>query len=90
MPQPTVGRTVLYQLSDDDARHITQQRATNGISGNAAAEGQVFPAVVVRIFPGNPHDVVNLKVLLDGPDIFWATSRHEGDEPGTWAWPERV
>jgi hypothetical protein len=90
MPLPTIGRTVLYRLSDDDARRITQQRANNGTRGNVVEEGQVFPAVVVRIFPGNPHGVVNLKVLLDGPDEFWATSRHEGDEPGTWSWPERV
>lgn len=26
----------------------------------------------------------------DGPENHWATSRHEGDEPGTWAWPERA
>ncbi|MGW6910241.1 hypothetical protein [Streptomyces sp. NPDC054940] len=90
MPQPTPGRTVLYRLSEDDARHITQQRAHDGVHGNFVAAEQVYPAVVVRIFPGNPHGVCNLKVQLDGPDHFWATSRHEGAEPGTWSWPERV
>ncbi|HEY6116972.1 MAG TPA: hypothetical protein VI172_13540 [Candidatus Dormibacteraeota bacterium] len=90
MPQPTIARTVLYSLSEADARLITEQRTQNGVTGNFVEEGQAYPAVVVRIFPGNPHGVVNLKVLLDGPDTYWATSRHEGDEPGTWAWPERV
>lgn len=90
MPQPTIGRTVLYRLTEGDARHITQNRAHNGVSGNFVDAGQVYPAVVVRTFPGNPHGVVNLKVLLDGPDDYWATSRHEGAEPGTWAWPERA
>jgi hypothetical protein len=90
MPHPTICRTVLYRLSEDDARHITETRARNGVTGNAVDAGQVYPAVVVRIFPGNPRDVVNLTVLLDGPDSHWATSRHEGTEPGTWMWPERV
>jgi hypothetical protein len=91
MPQPTPGRTVLYRLSEDDARHITHQRTHNGLSGNFVTEGQEYPAVVVRTFPGNPDGVCNLRVLLDGQDPpLWATSRHEGDEPGTWAWPERV
>jgi hypothetical protein len=90
MPHPTPGRTVLYRLSEDDAGRINQDRAHNSVAGNFADAGQVYPAVVVRMFPGNPHGVVNLKVLLDGPDTFWATSRHEGTEPGTWAWPERV
>lgn len=91
MSQPTIGRTVLYRLSEDDAKHITHQRVHSGVTGNFVEAGQVYPAVVVRIFPGNPHGVVNLRVLLDGQDPpLWATSRHEGDQPGTWAWPERV
>ncbi|SHI68744.1 hypothetical protein [Streptomyces sp. 3214.6] len=90
MPNLTIGRTVIYRLSEDDARQITQDRIHNGVYGNAASEGDCYPAVVVRTFPENPDDVCNLKVLLDGPDTFWATSRHEGDTPGTWAWPGRV
>lgn len=90
MPVPTPGRTVLYRLTDDDARHITQQRAHDGATGNFVREGDQYPAIVVRTFPGNPADAVNLQVLLDGPDTYWATSRHVGTEPGTWAWPERA
>ncbi len=55
--------------------------------GNDAQAGQVYPAVSVRVWsPG----MANLQVLLDGNDVYWATSRHEGSEPGTWAWPPRV
>ena len=58
--------------------------------GNAAHEGDVYPAVVVRVFSYYGESlVVNLKVLLDGNDDYWATSRAEGDEPGFWAWPAR-
>ncbi|WAZ20155.1 hypothetical protein STRCI_001254 [Streptomyces cinnabarinus] len=82
---PTPGRIVMYGLSEDDARHITQQRAHHGVTGNFVREGDRYPAVVVRTFPGNPADVAN----PDGEDTHWANSRHEGDEPGTWAWPVR-
>lgn len=60
--------------------------------GNRAEEGQVFPADVVRVFPGGSevNGVCNLQVKLDGNDTYWATSRVEGDKPGTWAWPPRV
>ncbi|WP_432198725.1 hypothetical protein [Streptomyces sp. bgisy027] len=88
MPQPTPGRIVKYRLTEDDARHITQQRAHDSVHGSFVNADQVHPAVVVRNLPGNPHGVCNLKVLLNGPDSHWATSRHEGDEPGTWASPE--
>ena len=55
--------------------------------GNEAAAGQVFPAVSVRVWT---PAMANLQVLLDGNDVYWATSRHEGTEPGTWAWPPRA
>jgi hypothetical protein len=46
--------------------------------------------MIVKIFPGNPHGVVNLQVYLDGNDAFWATSRHEGPDESEWQWPERL
>lgn len=55
--------------------------------GNAVAEGDEYPAVVVRAFGGT---TVNLQVSLDGNDTYWATSRIEGDEPGQWWWPPRA
>ncbi|WP_329272062.1 hypothetical protein [Streptomyces sp. NBC_01451] len=100
MPQPpTLGRNVHYRASADDAVRINKRRKdayTSGAYaqedgtiahlGNDVAEGQIFPAIVVRVWTGS----VNLQVLLDGNDVFWATSRSEGEEPGKWAWPERV
>lgn len=58
-----------------------------GHTGNAVRPGDVYPAMIVRVFEGNPHDVANLQVHLDGNDSFWATSRHEGNDEGEWAWP---
>ncbi|MFG2780835.1 hypothetical protein ACGFY7_23645 [Streptomyces prunicolor] len=57
--------------------------------GNHAAEGDVCPAMVVRVF--HPETTTaNLQVFLDGSDTYWATSRTEGEGPSHWAWPERV
>lgn len=58
-----------------------------GHFGNEAAEGDVYPAMVVRTFGGS---TVNLQVYLDGNDAYWATSRMGGDAPGEWMWPPRV
>lgn len=57
--------------------------------GNMAEAGQVYPAIVVGGLPvgSEVSSMCNLQVLLDGNDTYWATSRVEGDQPGTWAWP---
>lgn len=101
--KPTLGRIVLYRLTGDDAEAINRRRADaegrmtaireerTGYQvhvGNLAHGGQVYPAVVVRMVDGAP--AVNLRVLLDGSDTYWATSRAEGDERGQWSWPPRV
>ncbi|MFF9215638.1 hypothetical protein [Streptomyces viridosporus] len=100
--QPSIGRIVHYRLSEHDATDINRRRKDfheNGSAddrtgvvghvGNHAAEGDVFPAVVVRVW--NESTVTcNLQVLLDGTDTYWATSREEGTDAGRWAWPERV
>lgn len=101
MPQPTIGRTVHYQLSAHDAEAINRRRKDFhesrsadahtgyvGHVGNHAAEGDVYPAVVVRVWDESTV-TVNLQVILDGTDTYWATSRAEGDDPGTWSWPPR-
>lgn len=60
-----------------------------GHIGNETREGEVCPAMVVRVFA--PETVyANLKVFLDGNDTYWAGSRTEGEGPGHWAWPLRV
>ena len=86
---PSIGRIVHYTLSEFDADAIQARRTEAGTVANTAAGGQIFPAVVVRTFGGSG---ANLRVLLDGDDTYWATSRTEG-EPGAngqWCWPPRV
>ncbi|MGI5290898.1 hypothetical protein ACQEVF_47350 [Nonomuraea polychroma] len=55
--------------------------------GNRVMTGDTFPAMIVRTF-GSSY--ANLQVQLDGNDTYWATSRAEGDQPGTWTWPPRA
>lgn len=89
--KPSVGRIVHYTLNQQDADEINRRR-THRVTrtGNDAREGDVYPALIVRIFGETPESAVNLQVLLDGSDSFWATSRTLGDGPFHWAWPERV
>lgn len=104
---PTVGRIVYYRLDNNDAEAINRRRTTgNSIAeriaagqwpigaqahiGNSVSAGDVFPAIVVRVLP---NDNLNLKVMLDGSDDYWATTRPQSLEPepqmGTWNWPPR-
>ena len=88
--RPTVGRVVLYALSEGDVDEINRTRAVAALpptrTGNAVHAGDEFPMVVVRVWPGAPS--VNGQVLLDGDDSYWATSRVRGDGPGCWRWPD--
>lgn len=86
---PTVGRIVLYTLASYDVDAIRIQRGPDG-RGNSVSPGDIYPAMVVRTW-GDPSDSymrVNLKVMLDGPDSYWATSRKVGvaDEQGSYHW----
>lgn len=92
----TIGRTVHYHMSETDAAAVNKRRAdfaaanpqTSGLVahvGNTVLAGSKYPAVVVAAF----GLAVNLQVLLDGSDSYWATSRVEGEQPGQWAWPVR-
>lgn len=94
MQTPTIGRIVHYKLTASDAHLIDQQDPSGKAAGhpgrNPVSEGQVYPAMVVGVFGNGLY--LNLKVFLDGGSAaeYWATSRSEGDEPGTWFWPPKA
>ncbi len=76
--KPTIGRIVHYLLRE----------------GRSA--GELRPAIIVRVWPDGhgAENTVQLRVFLDGSndagaESDWATSVHEGTEPGTWQWPAR-
>ncbi|MET9123026.1 hypothetical protein [Streptomyces sp. NPDC004528] len=89
--EPTIGSIVLYALGQQDADEINRRRAGRVTrTGNDARAGDVYPAMIVRIFGDTPKSAVNLQVFLDGSDSHWATSRTLGEGHFHWAWPERV
>lgn len=105
MQVPTIGRIVHYRLSEQDAEAINRRRADaarnrQGIadaaagyvahSGNVAAEGDVYPMIVVRAWGGEADSHVNGQVLLDGNDTLWVTSVTAGDGPRSFFWPPRA
>jgi hypothetical protein len=85
-----IGQMVQYTLGEMDANTVNNRRKVAqghghranlpGVQihmGNEVKEGDVFPAVIVRDWGA----CVNLKVMLDGDDSYWATSRIEGEGP---------
>lgn len=94
---PTIGHIVHYRLAEADVARIDAQRRAGlglghfGPHGSQVEPGQVVPLIVVKVWDGDPEDVmVNGQAFLDGTDTLWVMSAHEGDDPGTWAWPPRV
>lgn len=95
----TIGRIVHYVLNDNDVSSIKavheRDRAAHGVHAgglNVPSSGDVYPAVVVRVWGDNPTAGVNLHVMLDGALTYWATSKQTANEPtrGFWHWPPRV
>lgn len=85
-----LGVTVAYKLTEADAGRVNHNRAmarrygwagnvTGQLvhQGNQVSPGEVFPAIVVRVWPSGYE--ANLQVMLDGTDALWVTSVQEGD-----------
>lgn len=89
---PTVGRTVLYTLTQWDVEAINSQRSKEAgpyFHGNPVAAGDVYPLVFTRVWSQTEGGLVNGQVLLDGNDVLWATSRAEGEGQGFWQDPRK-
>lgn len=97
MPIPTVGRIVLYCLTEDDAAAVNRRREHRGgpvlgiaHTGNVAHEGDVLPMLIVAVWGAHPGAAVNGQVFLDGNDTLWVRSVVVGNEPGRFNWPNRI
>lgn len=99
-PIPALRRFVLYTLSAADAKQANGQRETAiWRRGNIAAEGDVYPMLIVRCWGVDEPEVdadklaqqlVNGQVFLDGNDTLWVTSVKVGEGPGTFSWGDRA
>lgn len=103
--QPTIGRIVHYKVTSEQAQAINKRRGDyragaktewiNGAQahvGNHVSEGDVYPLIIVRVWPNEFGDKpgVNGQLILDGNDTYWVTSRGEGVENGQWSWPVKA
>lgn len=94
--KPRLGLTVLYHLAATDAEAINRRRkdARDQLDwhrehktgaqihvGNDVHEGDEFPMVITRLWGADAMSAVNGQVLLDGNDLFWATSTCFGVGP---------
>lgn len=79
------GRIVYFVFDAHAAQEVAQQRV--GYAFNTVSEGDISPAMVVRTW-NSPSDNVNLKVMLDGQDTYWARRiQYDATKmPGTWHW----
>lgn len=85
---PTIGRIVHYTLCQAGVNAINARRGTAHV-GNRVAAGDVYPAMIVRVFGDTPESCANLQVFLDGRDTEWVTSRTVGEGEFHFAWPKR-
>lgn len=82
------GRIVYYVFDQGAVDRVHYDRQMAGQFGHPLKPGDVYPAMVVRVLDGDAG-LVNLTVMLDGPDTFWATSVPSALMPeshGTWHW----
>ena len=82
------GRIVYFVFGAGDLENIVRARASSGVRGNALHAGDIAPAMIVRVFD-QASGMANLKVHLDGPDTYWATSAHYDASKGvghSWHW----
>lgn len=101
---PTIGRIVLYTLTQSDADTVNRRRTTgssvlrrmedNPPSWPAGAQAHIGTVVeagdtLPLIITAVRDSFVNGKVLLDGTDELWVQAVPEGVGGGAWAWPER-
>ena len=49
--------------------------------GNDVKAGEVYPAMIVRLWGDTPQSCFNAQVFLDGNDTFWVTSVNMSDDP---------
>ena len=101
---PTIGRIVIYKLSEQDAAEINRRRTNSHNIAERIKEGKWSIGAQAHIgnevYAGDQFPMivirvwsdtcVNGQVLLDGTDQLWKTSPLLGDGGGQWNWPVKV
>lgn len=93
MSAPDLGRIVRYTLDGMDAMVINRRRTAS--ESIRVLAGDQRPAIIVGLVQTERRGLlVNLRVMLDGTDDYWATmvneTEDENGKPGHWHWPKRT
>lgn len=83
-----IGSLVSYILSTQDLEMIAGQQ-DDGVLPDGLSVGQICPATVAST-TGDGLATLKVQLTDDGTATYWALSRAEGTEPGTWARIETV
>jgi len=101
--KPTIGRIVLYKLTEEDAKQINRRRTHSqsiadrikedkwpiGAQAHIGNEVQAGHEVPMIVIRPWSATCINGQALLDGNDTLWVTSALQGDLEGNWQWPKR-
>jgi hypothetical protein len=101
--EPTVGRIVLYKLTEDQAKEVNRRRTNETTIAKMITEEKWPLGAQAHIgnfvYTGFQYPMiivsvwkgdiyrVNGQVFLDGNDVLWVLSVKEGTENGEWSWP---
>lgn len=81
-PKPSIGRIVHYTLDEEDVKSILEEKEV------LHEVGKIVPALVVAV---NEDCSIAAQVFLDGPnEIYFIDDVFQGNENGTWRWPQKV
>ena len=102
MMQPSMCRTVVYQLSEKDATEINRRRTSGAEIALQRRTGKwpdgAQAHIGTMVVEGEEFPLiivrvngylVNGQVLLDGTDVLWVRNAAMGSLPGCWRWPIR-
>jgi len=87
MQNPSIGRIVLYVLTEQDCKTINVMSR-----GNTQQPGEILPLLICRVWDPARYDgkpTVNGQLFLDGPQVLWKTSvsLDAAKTLGSWHWP---
>ena len=84
----TTGASIAERMKyGDDPQLKAWPAGAQAHIGNEVSLGEIVPAMVLKVW-SQDSGCSNLKVMLDGTDTYWATSRSFAADRtlGTWHW----
>lgn len=89
---PSINRVVQYCMSEADVDRAKRELKRDGRHGNEPRVGELYPAMIVKVFGDTPGAAFTVQVLLDANFSLWVTSTNITAAPKErhCIWPPRV